>query len=133
MREIKYQYWDFKDRKMSTMEDNGVIRKAYKSEDTSVWQDCSLGLLVMRHHENKGALREYTGLKDKSGKDVFDGDIIQSARTKLNYIIGWDGESASWIALCTDTSKDFHLGSYGWDEAEIIGNTYESPELLEAK
>ncbi len=76
-------------------------------------------------------LMQYTGLKDKNGKDVYESDVIQSGRTKLYYVIKWEDESASWIALCTDTSKDYCLGSYGWREAEIVGNIYESPELLE--
>ena len=74
---------------------------------------------------------QFTGLKDKNGKEIYEGDIIQLwVCEKLEGLI----REVKWE---TGISEDGHYSSgFKIDEAsdsdscEIIGNIYENPELL---
>ena len=71
-------------------------------------------------------LVEYTGLKDKNGKKIFEGDIVRHIGTTRT--IQWDNyyltlalsSGKSYISLTTDDASDI----------KIIGNIFENPELL---
>lgn len=73
---------------------------------------------------------QYTGLKDKNGKEAYFKDIVESGEFgKL--IIVWD-EEYSRIALKSTVNK--YMISIGILKfCEIIGNIYENPELLEQR
>lgn len=80
-------------------------------------------------------LMQYTGLKDKNGKEVFEKDIVHlSSEDGMNYnalIIFADG------AFCAidGTEDDYGVRRYGLMryelQMEVIGNIYENPDLLE--
>lgn len=80
-------------------------------------------------------IMQSTGLKDKNGKEIFEGDIVRQVRTQpitenetiTGVVIMIEG---AWLIM-NDCEQ---LASYLWsetDENEIIGNVYENPELLE--
>lgn len=75
-------------------------------------------------------LMQYTGKKDKNGKEIYKSYLLKSGKTGLIYKVEWDDENAAWHSLCTDQAKDFCLMPWSWDESEIVGNIYENPELL---
>ncbi len=73
---------------------------------------------------------QYTGLKDKKGKDVFEGDIINIYVTEMineilkAEVIFNDG------AFCIKY-PDGNISAFVKNEIEVIGNVYENPELLQ--
>lgn len=80
-------------------------------------------------------LMQSTGLFDRNGKEIFEGDIVRQVRTQpitenetiTGVVIMIEG---AWLIM-NDCEQ---LASYLWsetDENEIIGNIYENPELLE--
>lgn len=80
-------------------------------------------------HPERYVVEQYTGLKDKNGKDIYEGDVL---RFKMhtgkyeNYEIVF--RDAMFEAINAD---DTNFISYStWDFGEVIGNIHENPELL---
>lgn len=74
---------------------------------------------------------QYTGLKDKNGKKIFEGDIVHID----NYDEGWDSVvDFKGGAFAIDVEgRDYDYTAIGWTEYEavVIGNIHDNPELLE--
>lgn len=82
---------------------------------------------------------EYTGLKDKNGKHIFEGDIVQWKDENFNNytsVVEWCGEKWNYPAF--DLAKhDYECNGlqYVHEDCiiEVIGTIYDNPELLEMK
>lgn len=76
-----------------------------------------------------------TGLRDKNGKEIFEGDVVRQVRTQPTT----ENETITGVVTMIEgawliMNDCEQLASYLWsetDENEIIGNIYENPELLE--
>ncbi len=84
------------------------------------------------HFDDYGCIMQSTGLKDKEGTEVFEGDILHhQIQTEYTFIVKYDKEKGRWYGdglsrtYRIDITKEF-LQYY-----KIIGNIYENPELLE--
>ena len=84
-------------------------------------------------------VEQYTGLKDKNGKKIYEGDVVEvntkkSGRDTCEVLwnesipgfemMSFDGEIYSFFDIGVD---------YEWESIEVIGNIHENPELLEDK
>ena len=73
------------------------------------------------------SIMQYTGLKDKNNKEIYEGDIFHIGSKKILYVVEWIDcglkgrqiKNKSWIGL-----------DYWKDDIEVIGNIYENPELM---
>ena len=74
-------------------------------------------------------LEQYTGLKDKNGKEIYEGDIVsvRNKNRKNEYDVGVV-EFGKAAFRCP-----FLLGKYHTGQVEVIGNVHENPDLLEGK
>ena len=73
-------------------------------------------------------IMQSTGLKDKNGKEIFDGDVV-----KCNGLLGTiESFKAMWICSFVKYNNYQKVGFFA-QEIEVVGNIYENPELLEDK
>lgn len=122
-----------------TWEEMGKVKRIRFDDDANVTTVLFIGKdLGVNAKIDEFEIMQSTGLKDKSGKEIFEGDIIAievddtgtpiNARVFQNSKIGVlmfhvfeDDEDVPMVELLEDNSVAF----------EIIGNVYENPELLE--
>lgn len=126
----KFRAWD---KELQTMLDVSLI-------------DFKKGILVGEHWKfgktnfmsfDEIELMQSTGLKDKNGQEIFEGDVVRQVRTQPTteneIIIGVVTMiEGAWLIM----NDGEQLASYLWSETdinEIIGKIYENSELLEGK
>lgn len=69
---------------------------------------------------------QYTGLKDKNGVEIYEGDILKAAPNGAEFIGAVYYEDSKWFGAC-----DYLDYAVAYSGAEIIGNIHDNPELLE--
>lgn len=117
MREIKFRFWNKKEKKME------MFMQLHNSD--------------MFTHENFIPL-QYTGLKDKNGKEIYEGDILsdlevlgtdENGNEEISYhVVAWDDDRCFFGLLGFDDPVVVVFDEYDMDELEIIGNIYEDKD-----
>ena len=158
MREIKFRAWDQKKKKM--------LYEGYCDEFTDIWGSGSTHLGItfkgtifgqigddggkngLHEHDadiplNRFILMQYTGLKDKNGKEIYEGDIVAIDYTsrddpvhgyyKEEFEIVWDALNAGFCRRDKNSRFERREDGYTyyavspreWADLEVIGNIYE--------
>lgn len=77
-------------------------------------------------------LMQSTGLHDNNGKEIFEGDILDSEIYPANGAVEYRANLGMWVNCLKEYSYYEYLGNVA-SNREIIGNIYENPELLEVE
>ena len=127
MREIKFKAWHKEEKIMGEVLGIDILHKEIFFSDEDV--DC------YEHTDFKDIeLMQYTGLKDKNNKEIYEGDIV---KLRTNHGIGVVKNYDEWGAFVVEYIKPRPLAvlgtNYYKEDIEVIGNIYENPELLGEK
>ena len=130
MKEIKFRAWDKKEKIMYN--------------PSNVW---GIDAGIIAQGRGEAIMMQYTGLKDKNGKEIYEGDILKDDVGIAE--VTYDNERAGFYAWfkkpvvfpdyahgVKDTKiNQIHMYAWSTDDyktsAEVIGNIYENPELIE--
>lgn len=142
MREIKFRAWDKADKCMNnvlTMEfDNEeLIKVGYTFDGTDNLDNSCL------RYPSMVELMQYTGLKDKNGVEIYEGDIVRVANYQTDWKRGepdfnWRVFEIQWNrytwafnnSVMYSPLSDYDTGTAEPYDIEVIGNIHENPELL---
>ena len=140
-REHKYRAWDEEAQEMLysdkdyerctfVCESDGILR-CFVPEEVPATQD------EPSHTRGRELedIMEYTGLKDKNIKEIYEGDITRIGKCPLPVIVFWDEQVAAWqvtnshkenggASLLSQYANDYH------NIVEVIGYIHENPDLL---
>jgi len=130
MREIKFRAWE---KRNKIMEYINILKKI------TCFLPCHDINDRIRYAQvacNDYELMQYTGLKDKNGKEIYEGDIVSSCgylevvSYGIQEVDAFEGMGFNlWSFMEETTANGKRLSA----ETKVIGNIHENPELLEEK
>lgn len=85
---------------------------------------------IKKHPVYGDTVGQYTGLKDRNGVKIFDGDIIKSTETEDFAVVQWFEEHSAFMACIPSLHDVGYIGEVEPETIEVIGNVYDNPELL---
>ncbi|EPM2572249.1 YopX family protein [Listeria monocytogenes] len=115
VREIEFRAWDKEVKEMD-----------YNPSVIEIWQNKPINEQFRLESEEKLVWMQYTGLKDKNGNKIFEGDIGWDEHNECYGVVKF--EEGKFLYVWENIAEDL------WEVAdciEICGNIHENPELLE--
>lgn len=110
----KFRAWDEDSQKM-----NGNV-EIYINKDKTI---------EVRSKDDKTIVMQFTGLKDKNGKEIYDGDIVRFTLTDgFDYVVREDGVVKYKIGAfyVVNGLTEYLISNINTNEIEVIGNEFEN-------
>lgn len=134
MREIKFRAWDKVTKQLVEIDSIGWVNDALYIEVSLPDPRGNEQTYRVSRATTNCEIMQYTGLKDKNGKEIYEGDIrvgkyyFQEEAKRGVEVMTWHEKEGYWYWKNVSPSyiPDFI-------EVEVIGNIYENPELVQSK
>ena len=126
MRPIKFRAWDETNK---VMEYNVNINQGKAVKQGYQWFNTENTV-----HDSE--LMQYTGLTDKNGHEIYEGDILSDSKGgNLKYVVVYEAPSFSrrWLNERVASIRGRETEPLAWNTYithAVIGNTFENPELI---
>lgn len=126
MRPIKFRAWVLD-------EVDNAFHMWYSEEETL---SDFFGWYLPERDGNKDILMQFTGLQDKNGKDIYEGDVVKvydKRKKNIHYEaidVIYNERFASWELRATGNTLEYYIVNSFDNVFEVIGNIHENPELL---
>lgn len=136
MREIRFRVWDNLEKTYLNEKDiainnlnNIFIFEIYDKNDTDLWYT----RLLPDPDNERHVIEQYTGLKDKNGTEIYEGDVVKVEGDGEIYRVEWI-RSGFGLEPRYNSPRYPILGNVELrKKIKVIGNIHENPELLEEK
>lgn len=116
MREIKFRAWDKVANDMLPNIQNHI-------------NDEIFAFGYMLNNYERFSIMQYTGLKDKNGKEIYEGDVLSHGNHKL-LVAFIDGCFSFECRISKYTGISMSMRDHQESEFEVIGNQFETPQLV---
>lgn len=148
MRPIKFRAWDKTKRMMVGPDDRPDIDRRSVANPGCGLMYCDLESLGIQFDgeiivtdecsrydyiksSDRFILEQFTGLHDKDGKEIYEGDIVRFKNWSPKVVEWGHGTKDHWVACFALNPSLLFLNNTDMAQAEVIGNIHENPELLE--
>lgn len=129
-RNIKFRAWDSENKKMDYISFNEILNNLCADPPSRNCIKISSEWNVEEKSYEK-VWMQFTGLHDKNGKDIYEGDIMKECEPKDN--LGYE-EKSPWVVEYNRNEEGCEYDWIGYDTwaefCKVIGNIYENPDLL---
>lgn len=136
MREIKFRFWDNPNKKMwfSGQEGESIGDWTFQSwfDSTSHKLRAAMVTEFDCGYNNPMVIEthlipmQYTGVNDKNGQEIYEGDLVKTIECNTLYEVSFNTGAFCLKSFGTNVRIMYNLNF-----CEVIGNIYETPELLE--
>ncbi|WP_419957245.1 YopX family protein [Psychrobacillus psychrotolerans] len=133
MREIKFRAWDYNNEKVIPWENIRFEKEENEVNFSVVVFDDSVG-----DHYDDFPIMQYTGLTDRNGVEIYEGDILKLRSGQITEVFYQSGcyMVSKLTTISLHGNKKANLNQFLCNESidsVVIGNVHESPELLEVE
>jgi len=119
---FKFRVWDLEEKEWISSTESDWYFLSLEGGEIACWYDHQLGTVMNDH-----VVMQSTGLLDRNGKEIFEGDVVEEAYGMRGEIF-WNKSEMMWDARGWNIAYLSDALRHG---VTVIGNRFENPELVE--